>query len=302
VHATGLCRSDWHGWQGHDPDIRLPHVPGHEFAGTVVAVGDAVRQFGVGGRVTAPFVCACGTCATCRRGDYQVCERQEQPGFTRPGSFAEYVTVPRADVNLVALPDAIDFATAAALGCRFATAYRAVVIQGSVTAGTTLLVVGCGGVGLSAIMIAVAQGADVVAVDPAPGARERAAALGAAVADSAADLSGFDVALDAVGGAGSLSAGIGALRPRGRLVQIGLLGSDTMLPAAPLARVIAKELEVVGSHGMAARDYAPMLRRIGNGELDPSALVGATIGLDEAAQALMHLPERAGAGITVVTP
>jgi D-arabinose 1-dehydrogenase-like Zn-dependent alcohol dehydrogenase len=67
VGATGVCRSDWHGWQGHDPDVRLPHVPGHELAGTVVASGPDVRRARVGDRVTVPFVCACGRCPRCAR-------------------------------------------------------------------------------------------------------------------------------------------------------------------------------------------------------------------------------------------
>ncbi len=82
VKATGLCRSDWHGWKGHDPDIRLPHVPGHEFAGVVAATGSAVRRFRVGDRVTVPFIAACGHCRECHAGHQQVCEAQFQPGFT----------------------------------------------------------------------------------------------------------------------------------------------------------------------------------------------------------------------------
>jgi DNA invertase Pin-like site-specific DNA recombinase len=97
VAATGLCRSDWHGWMGHDPDIRLPHVPGHELSGAVAEVGPEVRDWSRGDRVTVPFVCACGECDTCRRGEQQVCERQCQPGFTGWGSFAELVAIDRAE-------------------------------------------------------------------------------------------------------------------------------------------------------------------------------------------------------------
>src|SRR4051812_6613720 len=156
VRATGLCRSDWHGWRGHDPDIRLPHVPGHEFAGTIAALGDGVTGWRVGDRVTTPFVCACGTCPPCLNGDQQVCENQEQPGFTGWGSFAERVVVHHAAVNLVPVPDGVALVTAAALGCRFATAFRAVVRQGRPAAGEWVAVYGCGGVGLSAVMIAAA--------------------------------------------------------------------------------------------------------------------------------------------------
>ncbi|MEO1233868.1 MAG: alcohol dehydrogenase catalytic domain-containing protein, partial [Myxococcota bacterium] len=154
VGATGVCRSDWHGWMGHDPDITPPHVPGHELAGTVVAVGSDVTRWRTGDRVTVPFVGGCGACPECHAGHQQVCHHQFQPGFTHWGSFAEYVALHHADLNLVALPEDMSFATAASLGCRFATSFRAVIDQGAVTAGQWVAVHGCGGVGLSAIMIA----------------------------------------------------------------------------------------------------------------------------------------------------
>ncbi|MBX9247142.1 alcohol dehydrogenase catalytic domain-containing protein, partial [Actinotalea ferrariae] len=168
VEATGVCRSDWHGWQGHDDGIALPHVPGHELAGTVVEVGSEVRGWRAGDRVTVPFVCACGSCPACLDGEHQVCERQTQPGFTHHGSFAELVAVDHADVNLVRLPDGMSAVTAASLGCRFATAYRALTVHGGVRAGQWVAVHGCGGVGLSAVMIAVALGARVAALDVRP--------------------------------------------------------------------------------------------------------------------------------------
>lgn len=127
VRATGLCRSDWHGWMGHDPDIVPPHVPGHEFAGEISALGREVDGWRVGERVTVPFVCACGTCPQCLCGNHQVCERQTQPGFTHWGSFAEYVAIDHAAVNLVRLPEGMDEVGAASLGCRFSTSFRAVV-------------------------------------------------------------------------------------------------------------------------------------------------------------------------------
>ena len=165
VEATGLCRSDWHGWMGHDPDINLPHVPGHELAGTIAATGKGVMRYKVGDRVTVPFVSGCGRCGECHSGNAQVCVNQFQPGFTHWGSFAEYVAIDYADQNLVPLPESLDYATAASLGCRFATSFRAVVDQGRVRGGEWVAVHGCGGVGLSAIMIATALGANVIAVD-----------------------------------------------------------------------------------------------------------------------------------------
>lgn len=89
VQATGVCRSDWHAWRGHDDSVSLPHIPGHEFAGVIERVGPEVRRFRAGDRVTAPFILACGSCEQCRSGATQVCPRQQQPGFDLPGTWAE---------------------------------------------------------------------------------------------------------------------------------------------------------------------------------------------------------------------
>jgi alcohol dehydrogenase len=293
VAATGVCRSDWHGWQGHDPDIAaFPHVPGHELAGVVERVGDGVRGWRGGERVTAPFVCACGSCAACASGNGQVCERQTQPGFTHWGSWAELVRIDHADVNLVALPGGLGFVEAAALGCRVATAYRAVVQVGRVQAGERLAVHGCGGVGSAAILVGAAAGATVIGIDPDPAARALALELGAtAVAAPGEDLPEADLSLDAVGHPAALAASLHGLRRRGRHVQVGLLPEA---PAVPMGVVIARELEVLGSHGMAAHSYGRLLA-LG---LPIGRLVTRRIGLDEAPGALVDPPR--GGGLTVI--
>ncbi len=109
VRASGICRSDWHGWMGHDPDVKLPHVPGHELAGVIEAVGREVRLWKPGGRVTVPFACGCGACPQCLAGCQHLCDRYFQPGFTGWGSFAEWVALRYADVNLVPLPESMGF-------------------------------------------------------------------------------------------------------------------------------------------------------------------------------------------------
>jgi alcohol dehydrogenase len=297
VRATGVCRSDWHAWRGHDP-VPLPHVPGHEFAGVVSAVGREVTGFVVGDRVTAPFVNGCGRCDYCKSGRAQVCPDQTQPGFTHPGSFAERVVVRAAETNLVRLPDEIDFVGAAALGCRFATAFRA--LRGPLLGpGSTVAVYGCGGVGLSAVMIAVALGARVLAVDPSPAARAAAVDLGAV---PKTEIHGeADIAIDAYGSAATAMASVRSLRRGGRHVQVGLmLGGDARAPL-PWDLVVAHELEIVGSHGMAAVDYPAMLDLVVSGRLNPRRLVGSTVPLAEAGDALMAMDDpvaRAG-GIVV---
>ena len=179
VLACGVCRSDWHGWKGHDPMIDPPNVPGHEVVGTVTTVGERVGRWSGGERVTVPFVSGCGNCSQCRAGHQQVCPNQFQPGFSGLGAFAELVKIDYADENLVRLPDQISAVTGASLGCRFATAFRAVVDQGEVSSGDWVAVHGCGGVGLSAIMIARAAGAQVVAVDISDAALALAEEIGA---------------------------------------------------------------------------------------------------------------------------
>ena len=165
VGATGICRCDWHAWMGHDPDVSPPHVPGHELAGTVVAVGPEVRGVREGERVTAPFCLGCGRCAPCLAGETQICDDDYQPGFHGWGSFARYVALPHADLNVIRLPEPLGFVAAASLGCRFMTAYAAIAVHGRPAEGDWVAVHGCGGVGLAATMIAAARGARVVAVD-----------------------------------------------------------------------------------------------------------------------------------------
>jgi D-arabinose 1-dehydrogenase-like Zn-dependent alcohol dehydrogenase len=312
VVATGVCRSDWHAWAGHE-QLVFPHVPGHELAGVVVEVGEKVSRWHVGDRVTVPFVCGCGRCEWCRGGDAQVCPAQQQPGFTHWGSFAEYVALHAADTNLVGLPEQVDFATAASLGCRFATAFRALVGRARVTEEEWVTVVGAGGVGLSVVMIARALGARVVAVDRNPEALAVASELGAehtVLADGSdvpghvADFTGggSHVTVDAVGGERACADAILSLRRRGRHVQVGLLPPVDGHPRLPMSRVIGWELDLLGSHGMAAADYPAMLALIEQGVLAPQRLVERTIGLDAAAALLPRFDRETVAGMTIVDP
>jgi alcohol dehydrogenase len=318
VQATGLCRSDWHAWRGHDPGVRLPHVPGHELSGVITEAGRGVRLHRVGERVAVPFVCACGQCPTCLSGDEQVCENQEQPGFTHWGSFAERVALHRADVNLVAVPVGVSPEAAAVVGCRFSTAYRAVVHQGRIGPGQWLVVHGCGGLGLSAVMIGASRGARVVAVDLNAAALEVAAAVGAEscvsadadpgdVADAIREVTegGAHVSLDTAGHPQAIRASVAALRRRGRHVQVGLLAPDdsTSPPLAELLPdVIARELEVVGSHGMPARGIRSLLAEIAVGRLQPERLVTRRVDLDELPAAIAAMDSGSPVGMTVCLP
>ncbi|SDI79028.1 alcohol dehydrogenase [Actinokineospora alba] len=313
VEATGVCRSDWHAWQGHDPSVALPHVAGHELAGRIVEVGPEVHGWRLGERVTVPFVCACGACPQCASGNQQVCDRQFQPGSTHWGSFAEFVALDHAQANLVRLPESIDSAAAAVLGCRFGTAYRAVLRQGAVRAGQWVAVHGCGGAGISAVLLAVAAGARVVAVDLSRAALDLASSLGAEavidagetdVAAAVRDVTGggAHVSLDCVGHPATCAASVACLRKRGRHVQVGLMPPSLGVAPIPMHQVIADELVLLGSHGVQAHEYPAMLSMVEQSGMDLSRLVGPRIGLLGVPDALAAMNDAVPgrAGVTVV--
>jgi alcohol dehydrogenase len=311
VRACGICRSDWHAWMGHDSGVTVPHVPGHELAGTVAALGSAVNDFRLGQRVTVPFCCGCGSCDQCRDGDPQVCPSQTQPGFTHWGAFAELVEIRHADVNLVPLPEQIDFVTAASLGCRFATSFRALVHQARLDRDQWLAVHGCGGVGLSAVMVGQALGAHVIAIDIRPQRLDKARQLGAAevVDGSRAEVperirqitgGGAQVSIDALGSPATCANSLLCLAPRGRHIQVGLLLGEQSHPPLPMAPLIANELEIYGSHGMQAAAYPQMLEMIKRGRLTPQQLVSDVVSLEQGARLLEQLDTFPHAAISVI--
>ncbi len=311
VKACGICRSDWHAWMGHDRDVPLPHVPGHELAGVIHEVGSSVKRFKVGDRVTVPFCCGCGTCYQCSIGNTHICDAHSQPGFTHWGAFAEQVDIEQADVNLVALPDGIDFLTAASLGCRFITAFRALVDQARVSAGQWVAIHGCGGVGLSAIEIAKAAGALVIAIDIQPSRLDSAKRLGA---DEIIDASridvvqrireitnrGADVSIDALGHPQTCWNSIACLAKRGKHVQVGLMLADHAAPAIPMDAVIAKELEIYGSHGMQSTQYGRIFSMIEKGLVSPQKLLSDTVSLQRGVELLMRFAEFPNSAMTVI--
>lgn len=311
VMANGICRSDWHVWVGHDDEIELPHVLGHEMAGIVETVGKQVTQWKPGERITTPFVCGCGTCLQCLSGNHQVCDHAEEIGFTRAGSFGEYCEIPNADINGVHLPEEIEFISAASMGCRFVTANRAVVSRGRVRPGEWVAIHGCGGVGLSAIMIANAAGARVIGVDINPEALDLVMSLGAAatinskqvhsVAGAIAEITGggADVSIDALGKTVTFNNSILCLKKRGRHVQIGQLVGDDENPAISMEDVLYKELEVIGSYGMQAYRYPKLFQQILSGKLNPKKLVTHTVSLDEVSNVLQSMSQDANVGISV---
>lgn len=312
VKACGVCRSDHHSWSGADP-VALPHVPGHEFSGVVIETGPLCRGFRKGDRVTAPFILGCGICPDCRAGHATICNDQLTIGFATWGAFAERIAIPRADFNLVALPDSVGFDAAAAMGCRVTTAFQALVERANLRPGEWVAVHGCGGVGLSAIMIAKALGARVVAIDIRAESLELARAAAAdAVLDASAtadvgaavrDLTGggVHVSLDALGVTATFHNSIRSLRKFGRHVQIGMpVGTHVTVPLPLLDIVYARQIAILGSRGMPATGFPALLAMVQAGSLDLAPLIRRRIPLSEAGAALAAFDAFSGAGITVI--
>lgn len=311
VMACGVCRSDHHSWSGADP-VALPHVPGHEFAGIVVEAGPLCRRYRKGDRVTAPFILGCGICPDCQAGHATICNEQITLGFGCWGAFAEFIAVPRADFNLVPLPESIGFEQAAAMGCRVTTAFQALLVRGRLQPGEWLAVHGCGGVGLAAILIARAIGARIVATDIRAEALALARAAGADITLDAtqADIGeavreatggGAHLAVDALGIAHTFENSIRSLRKFGRHVQIGMpVGSHVEVRLPLLDIVYARQVSIIGSRGMPAAGFAPLLAMVESGRLDLAPLIRRRIALSEAGDALAALDSFTGAGITVI--
>jgi alcohol dehydrogenase len=332
VKAVGVCRSDWHGWKGHDSDIQqhgLPFVPGHEVCGMIVEMGRQLQQnsckFRIGDRVAVPFILSCGTCRYCQH--YQqstVCTAQKHPGFTQYGGFAEYLAVPRAERNLAIVPPNVTNAQAAALGCRFTTAYRAVLQQGrlSGTNDNSIAVFGCGGLGLSCIMWAVTTGCKIIiAMDVSDEALCKAQQVGATHIINTRNIDiatlqhrvevivqndGVDVSVEASGFITACENAIHCTRRGGRMVQVGLLSSSSdpqqqQHPIIPMNMIAGKEIELIGSHGFAATDLPVLLDLVSRNVIDPALLIEREVTLEEGAKAIEDMDHSSPLGIIMVT-
>ncbi|HKK97010.1 MAG TPA: alcohol dehydrogenase catalytic domain-containing protein [Marivita sp.] len=314
VKACGVCRSDHHAWRGADPTLALPHVMGHEMAGIVAEAGPE-SGLSVGQRVTAPFIFGCGTCSDCLSGEPTICGTQTTMGFHTWGAFAQYLSVPNAPFNCVEIPEEIGFVQAAGMGCRVTTAYRGIVDRGRLAPGEWVCIHGCGGIGLSAVMIAKAIGAFVLAVDINAGALKIAQQLGADVCLNAANLSpdalseaifetsggGAHVSVDALGHTSTFHASLNSLRVAGRHVQIGFPTGTHAEPTVPLLKqVYERQISIIGTRGMGAQGFHGIFDLATAGLLDLEALVSERIALDDLGDAIAEMDRFTAAGVTVV--
>ncbi|MBP3194422.1 MAG: alcohol dehydrogenase catalytic domain-containing protein [Cardiobacteriaceae bacterium] len=316
VKACGICRSDWHGWKGEWQGFLapLPMVGGHEMSGIVKEVGKNIRKVKVGDRVIVPFTCGDGTCQHCLEGYSNTCENLAMPGFTYNGGFAEYAHIPTADFNLIPLPDAVAFEQASGMGCRFMTSYHGVLGVGKVKPGEWISVFGAGGVGLSAIQIAAAAGANVIAVDISEEKLAFAKKVGALhTINSAKDnpvqaikditAGGSQVSIDALGIKETLFNSLQAVRSRGRAVQIGMtpMGAEGQIPLDVNYWIIAKEVNFNGSFGMPRAEFPLLLNQVAAGTLRPGDLVTATTSLGGITDVYHDMDNFKVSGVTVIT-
>ena len=314
--AVGICRSDWHAWKGHWPSVPTgDHILGHEPAGTVTAVGDDVEKFSVGDEVGIPFNIGCGHCDYCWSGDSHLCSNGLSLGFTEEllGAFASEFAIPHADFNANHLPKGMTAIEMAGLGCRFATSYHGLAHKTDVQAGDWIVVHGCGGIGLSAVNIGAALGANVIAVDLEEDPLEMAGELGATATLNASEIDipkavkditdgGADISVEALGVPETFRNSLESLAPMGTVLQIGMTtGEDDGEYPLPVDDVVNTELEVVGVKGMPPSRYSELLGLIAGGKVSPAALVTREVSLEEVSERLAAMDNYDTLGIEVVT-
>ena len=317
VEANGMCLTDYHVWQGGWPWVGIqpsaPFVLGHEYCGVIEEVGAAVHGFERGDRVVAPVNHSCGVCEQCRDGHQSACLDVHFPMFHYSGGHGQYAKVSRADVNLVRLPESISFVDAASMGCRFATSWHGLVDQARVTAGEWVAVFGCGGVGLAAVHIARALGANVIAVSRTQSKLDLAKELGAiatvkadedGLVDRVTELTGggAHVTVDALGDEQTAIPALFSLRSRGRHLRLGTSSKEQGGHIqVPVDLIVFKELEIIGSLGMPAARYPSMLRMVESGQIQPGKLVRGTIRLEEVGDVLAGMTTSSSPGMHVIT-
>lgn len=313
LEACGVCRSDWHIWQGDlswvGLKLPLPAVLGHEQAGVVEAVGSEVREITPGMRVLTPFHNGCGACRYCVAGASNLCDRPGQ----RTGGFAQYCVIGGADFNAIPLPDSVSFEAGAALGCRFMTSYHAVADRGAVRGGQWVAVHGCGGIGLSAVQIAAALGAQVIAVDldetkllraREEGAVETIDARDGDVPERIKDITngGADVSLDALGIKATMLNSVRSLRKGGVHVQVGVTSAaEAGEVALPIDLMTTAEIEFRGSLGNPNHHYRPLLNMVERGILHPETIIGERIGLADVPRVMDAMGSFGTVGFTTIT-
>ncbi|MEW6249916.1 MAG: zinc-binding dehydrogenase [Planctomycetota bacterium] len=276
VAACGVCHTDLHYIEHGVPTFKKPPIVlGHEASGTVAEAGAGVSKLKVGQRVLIPAVLTCGHCAACRQGRENICANMQMLGNHFDGAYAEYVVVPAKDVVL--LPDAIPLEEAAIIADAVSTPYHAVKNRAQVKPGDTVVVFGCGGVGINAVQLAAAAGGYVIAVDVNERKLAWATEFGAARTIHAGQVErvskevrkltggGADIALEVIGNPRTIEEAFECIRVGGRLCVVGYTHEAISIIAG---KIMFKEVEVVGSLGCRPVDYLPLVRMVEQGQIN----------------------------------
>jgi S-(hydroxymethyl)glutathione dehydrogenase/alcohol dehydrogenase len=305
IRATGLCHSDLSAMSGVLPQP-APFIPGHEGAGEIAEVGEGVDGLAVGDRVLVCWLPACGACPACKRGQSHLClagflnastANYRRPGgdifgFAGTGTFAEEVVL--SAPCAVPIPDDVPFEIAALIGCGVTTGIGAALNTAKVEAGSSVAVIGCGGVGISAIQGARAAGAaEIVAVDPVQSRRDAALRLGATDAVAPEELAdvkgrltggeGFDYVFEVVGRSSTARTAYEATRRGGTLCVVGAGAMDDNLQIS-MFELFFDEKRILPSlygGGDVLRSYDRVIRLWRAGRIDLEGLITHRVRLEE---------------------
>ena len=306
IAACGVCHTDLHYTDHNVPTFKKPPlILGHEPSGTVAAVGNNVKNWKEGDHVLLPAVYGCGVCEACRRGRENICDNMVMFGNNIDGAYAEYIVV--SQYTLFALPDELPLVESSIIADAITTPYHAVVNRGCVKPGDSVIVFGCGGIGLNVIQTAVAVGASVIAVDIAPEKLAWAEKMGAIATINPKEVErvdkearkltsgGVDVAFEVIDLPETQSVAIACTRNGGRLV---LVGYSARLMTLNSGRTMYREMEIVGSLGCPAAEYPKVIELARLGKLKVKELVTAHFPLEQINDAFDAL--RRGEGIRSV--
>jgi D-arabinose 1-dehydrogenase-like Zn-dependent alcohol dehydrogenase len=278
VLTCGVCFSDVktaHGQMPFSKELKLPHLPGHEICGQILDT-DPPGALEPGTNVVVYHVWPCQGCSRCRAGEDNLCVNpQAWVGFTHSGGFQDRLLVPLDRV--VAVPDSIDPIRAAPMTCALGTAYRATITRGEVAAGSRVVVIGLGGVGIHVLQIARAAGALAVGLDTSQQAVEVARGLGLdarraddpdthrqLVAESGGE--GVDVVIDTVGYEYTVQQANRLVRPGGRIVAVGY--SPNINFSLPSPRFVLEEIQLLGSRYVRLDELERAIMLVADGRVE----------------------------------
>lgn len=310
VAACGACHTDLHYIEHGVPTFKKPPIVlGHEASGIVEEVGQGVTNVKVGQRVLIPAVLTCGSCIMCRQGRENICANMKMLGNHFDGAYAEYVAVPAKD--LLDLPASIPLQEASIIADALSTPFHAVRNRAKVRPGDTVVVFGCGGVGINAVQFAALAGGYVIAVDVSEQKLEWAAKFGAGKTINASKVErvskeikkltggGADIVLEVIGNPRTFEEAFESVRIGGRLVAVGYTHeSSAIVPG----KIMFKEVDVVGSLGCRPVDYIPLIRMVAQGKVDLSRVVTHRFGLEEIHRAFEVMHEGVSLRSIVIPP